>query len=572
MAKKNNDMTASSKNGGKVKNTVALKRNIYALILSIVFIVGAVLLTVLSTVLAERFPLDIDLTADKKHSMTEDNIEYIKSINKPVNIYVCLTEEEYECTSSSSYNMLYYAATENFVDYNAKNTSYFQQTVELLRKYEQYNSNIKVTFIDTAQPSASAITDNFDEYLWTTGDILVESTFEADGKEITRRTAVPFKEIYTLEAGNTDTANYESYYQGGMIENYALYGMGVGYYITENNIEYAMSASIYKVTSESTPVFLVPKSYCNAESVSSVLEGMLKSNNFTVEYTDGLFSTVLSEEKMSKYSGILMADCTSDISAEDRAIIEQFLDNGGKKGKSFIYFAGTNTYKLTNLCAFLGDWGIGFDSGILYETSQLQTISSDPLSMYLTSLKTDWTSTSDSVANKCYATSNMVPMSQLYTKNNTSTYSRTATILMRTGSNGTTTVMPLDQDKATWKPASDAVLDAFPTAILTEDASVDSGTYITSYVAAFATSKFVSSDWTQYSTVANLNFTLDVFNAVAGITDNPFNFAAKTISNETFYVNVTSAKETAIRIIFMGVIPVVLVVTGFVVWIRRRRR
>lgn len=572
MSKKNANNVTPSNKPAKVKNTVALKRNIYALILSVIFIVGAVLLTVLSTVLAERFPIDIDLTTDKMHSMTDDNVDYIKSVEKKVNIYVCLTEEEYACTGLSNYDMLYYAATENFVDRNASNIPYFQQTVELLRKYEQYNRNIEVTFLDIAQPSAADITDNFDEYRWTTGDLLIESTFEADGKEIVRRAAIPFKEIYTLEAGHTDTSNYESYYLNGIIENYALYGMGVGYRIVENNVEYAVSAAIYKVTSESTPVFLMPQTYCDAESVSSVLEGMLTTNNFTVEYVDGLLTTILNEEIRGKYAGIIMADCSSDISADDRAAIETFLDNGGQKGKSFLYFAGTNTYKLTNLCAFLGDWGIGFDSGILYETSQYQVISSDPASMYMTSLETEWTTTSDSVVSKCYAASNIVPMSQLYTNNNTATYSRTSTVLMRTGSNGTTTVMPIDQSAETWKPSSDAEMDAFPTIILTEDADVLDSTYITSYVAAFSTSMFVSSDWTQMTNVANLNFTLDVFNTVAGITDNPFNFVAKTITNENYYVYVTKANEIAIRVIFMAVIPVLLIVVGFVVWIRRRTR
>ena len=556
----------------KVKNTVALKRNIYALILSIIFIVGAIFLTVLSTVLAERFPIDMGLTSDKKHSMTEDNVEYIKSVKKPVNVYVCLTEDEYACTSSSSYNMLYYAATNNFVDYHSEIAKYFSQTVELLNKYAQYNPNINIIYLDTAQPSAKDITDDFDSYRWSIGDILVESTFEANGKEIVRRTAIPFKEMYTLEAGHTDTTNYENYYLSGVIENYALYGMGVGYRITENKSEYSISAAIYKVTSESTPVFFVPQTYCKAESVSAVLEGMLKSNNFTVEYVDGLFTTILNKENMEKYSGIIMADCTSDISADDRAAIETFLDNGGKKGKAFMYLAGTNTYKMSNLCAFLGDWGIGFESGVLYETSEYQMISSDPASMYLTSLETEWTTTSDSVANKCYVASDIAPMSQLYTNNTTATYTRTSTVLMRTGSNGTTTIMPINEQADKWKPSDKAELDAFPTIIMTEDAAVENNTYLTSYVVAFASSKFVAEEWTANTAVANLNFSLDVFNTVAGITDNPFNFVAKTITTENYYVYVTKANEIAIRVIFMGIIPVALLVVGIVVWARRRTR
>ena len=267
-----------------------------------------------------------------------------------------------------------------------------------------------------------------------------------------------------------------------------------------------------------------------------------------------------------------MADCTSDISADDRAAIETFLDNGGKKGKAFMYFAGTNTHKMTNLCAFLGDWGIGFDSGVLYETSEYHMISSDPTSMYLTSLETEWTTTSDSVVKKVYVASDIVPMSQLYTNNTTATYTRSSTVLMRTGSNGTTTVMPVDQKADEWKPSDKAEMDAFPTIIMTEDATVENNTYLTSYVVAAASSKFIGEDWTVKNATTNLNFTLDVFNTVAGITDNPFNFVAKTITTENYYVYVTKANEIAIRVIFMGIIPVALLVVGIVVWARRRTR
>ena len=199
-------------------------------------------------------------------------------------------------------------------------------------------------------------------------------------------------------------------------------------------------------------------------------------------------------------------------------------------------------------------------------------ISSKPTSMYLASLETEWTTTSDSLSNKCYVASDMAPMSQLYTNNVTATHTRSSTVLMRTGSNGTTTIMPIDKKADEWKPGDNAKMDAFPTVIMTEDAAVQDNKYLTSYVVAFASTNIINKEWTSNSAVANLNFTLDVFNTVSGITDNPFNFVAKTISSENYYVYVTKANEIAIRVIFMGIIPVALLVTGIVVWARRRTR
>jgi hypothetical protein len=558
----------STPDGGKIKNTVALKRSIYAVALSVIFIAGIIFAVVLSTFLAERYPLQLDLTADKQHSITGDNLDFIKGVDKKVNIYVCLTEEEYDCSSTSSYNMCYYAAQNYFVDYNTDNAKYFSQTVELLRKYEKYNDNISLTFLDIAQPSANEITDNFSDYSWTTGDILVESTFTVNGKEITRRTAIPFNEVYTLKAGHNDTENYKNY--ASIYGNYALYGYGVGYLITENNIEYAVSAAVYKVVSETTPVFLVPSTYCNAESVSEQLEGMLEANNFSIEYKEGLISTVLTAENYDKYEGVILSSCSSDISSDDRIALEAFLNNDGKKGKSMFYFAGTNTYKLTNLCAFLGDWGIGFEQGILYETTKDNHIAENPTSFYYESLETDYTETADALSGMVFTATNSVPMKVIYTNNTTATYIRSSTVALRTGSNGTVTVMPVDADYKTWTPAEDAEKDAYPTVIVTEDSATLNDEYVYSSVTAVASADFISKSWSQYTNIANLNATLDIVNFVTGSTENPFNFIPKTITNEKFYIS--EKTSLTLGVVFIGVIPLLLIAGGIIIWVRRRSR
>lgn len=558
------------KNGTeKIKNTVALKRGIYSIILSVLFIVGVVLITALATALSARYPLELDLTANKEHTMSSDNVKYIRSVDKKVDIYVCLTEDEYNCTSDTGYTLAYYAAKTDFVDASGVNTSYYVQTVEMLKKYAQYNDNITVTFLDMSQPSAKEVTDRFTDYKTTYGDILVESTFAVGGENVTRRTAVLYKDVYTLKAGDASTENYRQYAAMGV--NYALYGQGIGYMITENNVEQAISAAIYKVTSETTPVFLVPSTYCNVDSIKGALEGTLKSNNFDVVYKDGMLSTLLTSDSYDAYTGIILSDCTSDITGADRTAIESFLDNGGNKGKSLLYFAGTGTYKLTNICALLGDWGIGFDSGILYETNKSMYIANDPTSFYYRSLETDYTKTADSLSSICFTAENSVPMSQLYETSSTATYVRTTKVAMRTAG-GTVVVMPAGESKDTWTPESDTDKDAYPTVIVSEDQATVGSDFVFSGVAAFASADFISSDWSQYTNVANLNATLDITNYLTGSTDNPFNFVAKKLTNEDFKVNVTESKTLAIRIIFMAVVPIIIIGTGITVWIRRKTK
>lgn len=556
-----------------MKNKIALKHGVYSIVLSVIFIIAIILVTVLSTALADRYPLDIDLTTDGIHSMSSDNVDYIKSIEKDVNIYVCLPSEDHYTGQASGYNMHYYAATYYFVDYTpGLHGSYFSQTAEMLKKYSMYNDRIKITYLDVTQPNAKEITEAFSDFTWSIGDILIESTFDVNGKTVTRRTSLPFNEIYTLDSDNTQVQNYYDYYMSGYADNYALYGIGIGYYIAENNIETALSSAVYKVTSETTPVYLVPSTYCNTESVSKLLEQTLTSNNFSIQYTEGLIASLLEPANYDKYSGVILSDCTSDISPDDRAALDGFLANNGKRGKSLFYFAGTNTYKLTNLCGFLGDWGIGFESGILYETMTQAHITDEPTNIYMQSLETEYTEGSDALGGRYHIAKNLVPLKQLYPTSTTATYSRKTTAILRTASGGTVTVMPIDADVTKWKPASDAKYDAYPTAIYTEDSFVYENTHVYSGVVAFASSDYISGDMASSPYTANIQLVLDTFNEASGVADTPFNFVAKTISTENYKALVTEGKTRTIKIIFMAIVPIIFVVLGIFVWVRRKRK
>lgn len=560
----------------RFKNTVALRHNVYAIIISVVFIAAVIGCTVLSTFLADRYPVDIDLTTGKIHSMTEENADFIKGVDKEVNVYVCQPEAVYDCTVESNYNMCYYAARDYFVDYNLDNASYFKQTVELLKKYENLNGKIKVSFLDLTQPSANEIADDFDDLQWYESDILVDCwhDYNGDGEkddDEVRRTYIPFSDVYTLEE-NEQTKMYASYYQYGM-GNYALAGQHIGYDITENKIESCVSSAIYKVVSDKTPVFVAPISYfySDEEIIEAALKTTLTSNNFKVEYSDDLLCNMLSPETYEKYDGIILANMATDISELDRTALEAFLDNGGKKGKSLFYYAGTNTHKFTNLCALLGDWGIGYGDGIVYDSKNCLTDSGVPTytSLIMTSLKTDYTKYADSKFTR-YAATDLLPMKQIYDNNTTATYDRHTEVLAYTGSNGTATVMPVTEDKTQWTPGDDADYDAFPAVILSEDQAVIGGTdFVSSYVVAFASDDILNPGWNSYI-YGNLTMNLDIYNYTSGISSTPVNFAAKAINTETFIA--TEKAVNTVKIIFMAVIPLLTIVAGIAVWIWRRTR
>ena len=557
----------------KGENTVAIKRSIYSLFLSIVFIIGVVLLIALTTTLAAKYPLEIDLTTNKLHSISTDNFEYISSVDETINIYVAATEEQYLSVTRSTSDIAYIAAAEHVIDYHSENVQYYTQTVELLKKYDDYNDNITVTFIDVYDSKTRDITDNFEDYDWSIGDILVESTFKLDGKDVTRRTVVPLVETYTLEDKSGYAAELEK--NPEMYELYygvsAKMGYGYGYFISENNIEYMISAAIYKVTSPDTPLFLVPTSVSDNKTISEALQKVLEVNNFAIEYNDGLISTLLTEANYDKYAGIILSNCKADISAADREFIEKFLDNKGMKGKSLYYFAGTNAFGLTNLNGLLGDWGIGFEDGYLYETDSNYHQSGNPTMLALESSGSDFTKKSDALG-RYFAGSNLVNMKVLYQTNTSATHTRETTVLMSTASLGKTAIIPSCQKVDEWKAPTDGdSLDKRIVAVVCEDADAVDNVFVSSYVLAFASSDLVSEDYNT-DTFGNLNLVLDTFNQVTGTDDAPFTFVPKKIETSNYYADVTEGEVSAIRWIFVVAVPVIVIGLGIFVWIWRKRK
>lgn len=557
----------------KGENTVAIKRSIYSLFLSIVFIIGVVLLIALTTTLAAKYPLEIDLTTNKLHSISTDNFEYISSVDETINIYVAATEEQYLSVTRSTSDIAYIAAAEHVIDYHSENVQYYTQTVELLKKYDDYNDNITVTFVDVYDSKTRDITDNFEDYDWSIGDILVESTFKLDGKDVTRRTVVPLVETYTLEDKSGYAAELEK--NPEMYELYygvsAKMGYGYGYFISENNIEYMISAAIYKVTSPDTPLFLVPTSVSDDKTISEALQKVLEVNNFAIEYNDGFISTLLTEANYDKYAGIVLSNCKADISAADREFIEKFLDNKGMKGKSLYYFAGTNAFGLTNLNGLLGDWGIGFEDGYLYETDENYHQSGNPTMLALESSGADFTKKSDAL-DRYFAGSNLVNMKVLYQTNTSATHTRETTVLMSTASLGKTAVIPSGQKVDEWKAPTDGdSLDKRIVAVVCEDADAVDNVFVSSYVLAFASSDLVSEDYNT-DTFGNLNLVLDTFNQVTGTDDAPFTFVPKKIETSNYYADVTEGEVSAIRWIFVVAVPVIVIGLGIFVWIWRKRK
>lgn len=521
----------------KVRSKFAVKHGAYSIAFIVVAVAVFVVVNILATALVERFPLNVDLTEGGDYSVSEKNIEYIKGVTRPVTITICATEGDY-ATYMAQYASYYYNATDS------TNGKYYTQAMTLLDEYTKYNSGIQVVYADPQSPEFSDIKARVGSSAnLTYGSILVESSFELDGQPVSRSKVLSFSDLY--EVSDT-TGGYAAYY-------------GAGYELTGSKVESAVTSAIYSVTSDKT----TQVAYITAHMDSSALDGLnttLADNNYNVTAIDNLIGYTIDEN----VEVLIIAAPVSDYSSAELEMLDAFLDNGGQRGKTLVFFGSSDSPDLPNLYAFLAEWGIQCEPGSVYETENDNIYQTNYI-YGITSRNSDYTSSTDSL-NRLYLCGGNIPMSVGFESQG----NRTTTEVMATSD--TVVVRPLGAGED-WTP-DNAAQQSMSSAIVSQDMIYgDNHEELKSYVLAFSSVDFVSEDWLSFTgTVGNMEMTVGILNRLSGRDADEVTFTNKTISVESFSDQVTVASSNVMKILFVGVVPVAVIVVGIVIWIRRKNR
>ncbi len=515
----------------KIKNEALLKRGGYSLIITAVVLVGVLVLNILVGALADRFNLEFDMTADKKNSISEENIEYIKNLDADVFVTICGTEEDY-----SEY-MSYYAQRNHSVVISSNSElEYFDQTVNLIAKYPDYNERITVKYVDPQSTEFTAITSNYPSYSLTYGDMIVSSM--ASGKERTK--VLKFNDIYATTEDST----------------YASYGYSA-YTLSANRLETALTSAIAYVTSADSKKVAVLSGH-SQNNYTDAYKELLTTNNYDItEISDKIITSISNE-----YDAIIISAPTIDFVGSEIDAIADFLENDGKMGKGLIFFADATCPSLPNFNSFLTQWGISVGQGILFETYSSNHIQNEPSTMgvYPAELEDD-----DITSDLTYAIANyLVPMKVC----EPATTERTVTALMQTLE--TAVVAPVGA-ASDWADYTDDDKQQFDCVIQSVESDYDSeNNRLTSYVMAFSSVEFVQSTWASYSDLCNQDIVMACTDRAAHVGDTSMVFTAKVITNESFASSVNETNTKVVATVFMFVIPIAIIAVGIVVFIRRR--
>ena len=528
------------------KNVLAIRYGSYTAVVAVVAAVLLIGVNILATLLSDRLPIDLDLTAEKENTVTKENLEIIKDVKSDVTVTVCASQDGYVGEYMAYYAEYYYQAEDSTVG-----CKYYQQTVNLIKEYAKYNTKINVKFIDVQDPSFSEVAANYPNHSFVYGDILVESpAFNEDGTprlndvgvQIINSTFIQYDDIYTL----SDPTGYASY----GYSNYTVAG---------NSIETQLTSAIYSVTSTETVNMGVITGHGDI-SAFDTFGGKLEMNNYEFIEVPETIITKIDEE----IDVLTIIAPTADFTAEEIAVIEKFLDNDGKKGKGLMFFASTYSPNLPNLYAFLQEWGVNIDSSkVMFETDEQNYLDSPSI----IGLTTTESTVMEKVAqnNYIFIAADNVYMKPAFEESG----KRTTDEIVKTSE--TVVAVPkgsqsdIDTSKYEQEQTSAAI-------ITTETFEDDDYNALCSYVACFASDNFISADWAEITRVGNMDVSITTANYLAGRDADAVYFSPKTITNENFADKISQAKVNLVKIIVLVVVPVLVVATAVVVIIKRRRK
>ena len=349
--KKSADKATDSANSSK---KTAFKRKFkhgaYATAITCVFVAVIIAFNIGATVLAEKFPLSLDFTAKGDFTISDENKEYIKDINRDdlkIDIIVCATETEYT-DGTISQSLL----SQNI--YDLSGGQYFTQNVYLLKEYVRLNKAISLKFINPSDPDFNvyASNENYQDEDFAEGDIIIESSFTLDGEKITRGRHLTMEDIFEVGVDQNNETSYMYYYYYGYSS------------LVSNNIETAVTSAIYSLTSDK--IYQVAYLTHNGGTDISNLEGLMEQNNYEFNEIKNL-----NEEEIPEDTDIIIiAQPSFDYSEEELEKIDLFLENDGKLGKNVLYIASARQPELPNINEFLSEWSFEVLSGtFVYETN-----------------------------------------------------------------------------------------------------------------------------------------------------------------------------------------------------------
>ena len=488
--------------------------------LTVIVAAVLVLVGVIGDVLNDRFPISLDLTADKSYTFSENSEKVAKLVDRDVEIVVFADEDTFKNATTGDEGTI------------------LKQFYEFTKKYESLTGGkVKTVYVDaTNDPTTYAkYSDKYD--LSAGGSLPI--LFRTDDRY---RVVAP-TELYETTG--------DGYYQQQQISSSNVES------VLATNLQYLCRNSVAKVTMI-TGHDEGMISGRDSGTVADVTD-VLKRNGYDVETVDFTTSNKISDDSRA----LVIVAPTKDYSADDIKRIRTWLYNDARYGRDLIVLTNYAA-SCPNLYDFLKEeYYVQVESNVVLETSADYTYSYRAFYPYAIVESTDYTS---AVAGKKVLLPTCLQLTPL--KENNTDYAQYVVPLAKF--NGTAQLMPItslsDENAKAVEPEGDvygvllSVYDSY---------NNDLQEQTTTRVLISGSYDILTSDIRQsLSTVKNEDMFMGAFNQMMGNTDSIV-VSSHSIDNKTLEYSGTAKMVLGFGV-FTVTIPLIMLILCLVVFIRRK--
>ncbi len=492
-------------------NKKKLKYGTAAVVITAVVIAMVVLLNVVLSVLSESINMNFDITPDSDFEISEETKDYLASLTE--NVEICTTVDE-----------LVFKTSEN---------RYYRQAYEVLKKYEFNSDKITVNFVDmTTNPT---YVEKYKKYYDGTINDSSIIIFNEDTKRI--------KVLSTSDLFNTEVNYY--YFQEQIVSSKA---------------EQTLTSAIMYIT-DPEPKTAVYLNVMTQSVAGENIQSMLNSNGFDLLTVDPLIEEIPADADL-----IVLNAPINDLSPDVINKLYNFMENGGNYGKNMIYLASMEQNETPNIDAFLAEWGIAVKSGVVSDNNQ-QNLDPNYYGYGFASFIEENDYTAGIAAENIEA-----PVVSYYARPIELLFDFSGNVsvisLLNTAETGIAITTEMQQEYADTGVMPVIEEHAIPMIALSNKYTFIENEQVLSNLVVFGSDQMLRSDITSATYYNNGDYFVSILNKISG-KENGIYIVEKDLSGDTFPL---TTSQFIVLAVVMFVIPLAVLITGIVVWVRRRHK
>lgn len=315
-------------------------------------------------------------------------------------------------------------------------------------------------------------------------------------------------------------------------------------YTTSFDGEGAITSAIDYVVSEDLPQLYVLEGHGEAELPATFSEQLEKENMEIVQLSLLTVDTIPEEA-----DGIIIHSPSSDISTEEKDMLADYVADGGK----LLVMAGpTKDDRLENLYSLLSDYGVEAQDGIVVEADRMNYAFQRP---YILLPDMSSHTITDSLMEANYFP--IMPISRGLVVNESSG-NGTVTELLITSMDSFSKIA--GYDLSTYDKEEGDIDGPFAVAVSVENSNEGK-------IVWFASSEFLDDMYNAYSSGANVDMAMNALSSLIGEREA---IAIRSKSLNYNYLTISESTSSLLKVIMIGVFP--LLYLGIGIWVVLRRR